>query len=332
MKILVLGGAGYIGSHFCHLAAEKGHEVVVLDNFSSGYRCFVKKFRVFEGDVADLALLDHVLGEEEFDAVCHFAGRISVAESVAHPELYIQSNRDNTEGILVALQSHAVPRIIFSSTAAVYSSDASGSTLSESAAVDPISPYGVSKLLAETVIKDWVDANDKNRAVVFRYFNAAGAGVAYEIGEAHDPETHLIPNAIYAGLRDSADPLKVYGNDYETRDGTCVRDFIHVLDIASAHLLALDLMDRLAARWNIFNLGSGAGFTVAEVIKECEAQLGLEIPKIYGPRREGDLATLVASCERARNVLGWHANHSSVENIVKTAIEWHLNIQPRLFS
>lgn len=331
MKVLVFGGAGYIGSHFCHLAADAGHDIVVFDDFSAGHRPFVEKFRVIEGDVADAVVLDKAL-KEGFDAVCHFAGRISVAESVNNPSLYARSNFENTQTILSALRQRGVERIIFSSTAAVYSSDASSLKLSENAEIKPMNPYGTSKLLAERAIDNWVEGDKCNRAVVFRYFNAAGAGTDYGLGEAHDPETHLIPNAIYSGLGVVADPLMVFGSDYPTKDGTCIRDFVHVLDIASAHLLALNLMDDLRDRFSCFNLGSGDGFTVGEVIAECERQLELVIPKVAAPRRDGDLPRLVASSDRAREMLEWQPLNSSLENIVSTAIEWHRNIQPRVFA
>ena len=326
MRICVFGGAGYIGSHFCHMARKAGHKIVIFDNFSSGHHFAVRDFEVITGDICDSFAVEACLAKG-FDAVCHFAGKISVAESMTDSESYWNVNVAGTKNILDALGGEEIRNLIFSSTAAVYAVNDSADSLSESADLGPVSVYGKTKLAAEKLIGDWVSQAEGNQATVFRYFNAAGAGTEFGLGEAHEPETHLIPNAIYASLDRELGPLHIFGTDYNTLDGTCLRDYVHVLDIADAHLLALN---NPVHGFRALNLGSNAGYTVGQVVQECERQLGVEIPKSYAARREGDAPSLVASNQLVLRELGWKPVRSGLSFIVETAIIWHRDLQPAI--
>ncbi|RDC67723.1 UDP-glucose 4-epimerase GalE [Rhodovulum sp. 12E13] len=318
-KVLVCGGAGYIGSHMVRLLKETGFEVVVFDNLSQGHAAAIPGVPLEQGDLLDRAALDAVFGAHDFDAVYHFAALIAVGESVSHPDRYYRNNLLGTLNLLDAMRTAGVDRFVFSSTAAVYGNPVTD-RIAESHTKAPISPYGRSKWMMEQVLADYARAFGM-RAVSFRYFNAAGADPSGGIGEAHDPETHLIPNVLLAALGER-DALDVFGDDYETRDGTCIRDYIHVRDIASAHLRALDWMEANAGT-HAFNLGNGAGFTTREVLDAAAKVTGREIPFRIGPRREGDPAVLVADSSRAKRELGWTPEFVELDAILASAWAWH---------
>lgn len=324
MKILVCGGAGYVGSHMVRYLLEKGHEVVVYDNLSTGHRESVPAGTPFvHGDIGDAGKLARVFADHTFDAVMHFCARSLVGESVIDPYAYYENNVGNTIALLDAMRHAGVDRLVFSSTAAVFGHPVSA-TIDESHPTTPINPYGQSKLMIEQVLVDAAKAYGL-RSVALRYFNAAGASACGSIGEAHDPETHLIPNVLKAVLGQGKG-LKVFGTDYDTRDGTCVRDYVHVNDLASAHLLAIDYMARNEGAFT-FNLGNGEGFTVREVIAAAEKVTGRPVPHEFAERREGDPAVLVASSQQAHAELGWRPAMARMEDILASAWQWHL--QPK---
>ncbi|MGA7440434.1 MAG: UDP-glucose 4-epimerase GalE [Luteibacter sp.] len=324
MNILVCGGAGYVGSHMVRYLLEKGHEVVVYDNLSTGHRESVPAGTPFvHGDIGDAGKLARVFADHTFDAVMHFCARSLVGESVIDPYAYYENNVGNTIALLDAMRHAGVDRLVFSSTAAVFGHPVSA-TIDESHPTTPINPYGQSKLMIEQVLADAAKAYGL-RSVALRYFNAAGASACGSIGEAHDPETHLIPNVLKAVLGQGKG-LKVFGSDYDTRDGTCVRDYVHVNDLASAHLLAIDYMARNEGAFT-FNLGNGEGFTVREVIAAAEKVTGRPVPHEFAERREGDPAVLVASSQQAHTELGWRPEMARMEDILASAWQWHL--QPK---
>lgn len=318
-KVLVVGGAGYIGSHMVRLLVEAGHEVVVFDNLSQGHREAVGDVELVEGDLLNPDDLAAVFRGRQIDAVIHFAALISVGDSVTSPDDYYRNNLCGTLNLLDAMRAAGVNKLVFSSTAAVF-----GNPLTERLAEDhplaPINPYGWSKRMVEQVLADMATAWGLN-SVALRYFNAAGAHPSAEIGEAHDPETHLLPVVLLAALG-QRDKLMLFGDDYDTPDGTCVRDYIHVMDLASAHLKALEFMDETPGA-HVFNLGNGAGFSNREVIETARAVTGREIAVEVAPRRAGDPARLVADSTRARAVLGWTPAYASLESIIESAWAWH---------
>ena len=318
-KILVCGGAGYIGSQMVRQLVEGGYEPVVFDNLSQGHAEAVPDVPLVRGDLLDEAALADVFAAHDFDAVYHFAALIAVGESVVAPDLYYRNNVVGALNLLDAMRRASVDRFVFSSTAAVY-----GNPLTDLIAEDhpqnPINPYGASKRMMEQVLADYGKAFGI-RSVVFRYFNAAGADPSGAIGEAHDPETHLVPNILLAALG-QRDGLDIFGDDYDTRDGTCIRDYIHVHDIASAHLAALDYMDRHDGS-NVFNLGNGGGFSNREVLDAAERVTGRKIPYRIGPRREGDAGILVADSKKAKSELGWTPAYPEIETIIESAWKWH---------
>lgn len=323
MRILVLGGAGYIGSHFCRLAADAGFEVRIFDDFSAGHDWAVSDFDAVSGNILDTNLLTEALAS--VDAVCHFAAKIVVSESVTNPGIYMENNVGGTQSVLIAMSRARVRALVFSSTAAVYGMPEEGlNVITEDCVPQPINPYGESKLQAEQLIQSWAEVGN-GVAMCFRYFNAAGALPEFGIGEAHDPETHLIPNILRALITGSGDSFELYGDDYPTEDGTCVRDYVHVADIADAHLLGLEYLGEAATDpFTICNLGSGLGYSNLEVIRACEAVHGAHLDYQIKPRRAGDSARLVASNNRARDLLGWTPRRSDIETIVSGAYEWHL--------
>lgn len=324
MKILICGGAGYVGSHMVRYVLDNGHDVVVYDNLSTGHRGSVPQgIPLVHGDIGDAAKLARVFAEHRFDAVMHFCARSLVGESVTDPYAYYENNVGNTISLLEAMRHASVDRIVFSSTAAVFGHPVSD-TIDETHPTVPINPYGQSKLMIEQVLADAARAYGL-RSVALRYFNAAGASACGSIGEAHDPETHLIPNVLKAVLGQGKG-LKVFGTDYDTRDGTCVRDYVHVSDLASAHMLAIDYMARNEGAFT-FNLGNGEGFSVREVIAAAEKVTGRPVPHEFAERRAGDPATLVASSQQARDELGWQPAMARMEDILASAWNWHL--QPR---
>jgi UDP-glucose 4-epimerase len=303
---------------------EKGHEVVVYDNLSTGHRESVPAGTPFvHGDIGDAGKLARVFADHTFGAVMHFCARSLVGESVIDPYAYYENNVGNTIALLDAMRHAGVDRLVFSSTAAVFGHPVSA-TIDESHPTTPINPYGQSKLMIEQVLADAAKAYGL-RSVALRYFNAAGASACGSIGEAHDPETHLIPNVLKAVLGHGKG-LKVFGSDYDTRDGTCVRDYVHVNDLASAHLLAIDYMARNEGAFT-FNLGNGEGFTVREVIAAAEKVTGRPVPHEFAERREGDPAVLVASSQQAHTELGWRPEMARMEDILASAWQWHL--QPK---
>ncbi len=318
-KILVVGGAGYIGSHTNKILSRAGYETLVLDNLSYGHRDFVKWGQLIEGDMADEDLLDSIFTQHDIIAVMHFSAFIAVGESVQKPGLYYDNNVSKTVTLLNKMVRYGVSYFIFSSTCAIMG-EPQYLPLDEEHPRNPINPYGWSKYMVEQILKDFELAHGL-KSTILRYFNASGADPDCEIGEKHDPETHLIPLILDAamGLREN---ITVFGKDYATRDGTCIRDYIHVNDLAQAHLLALDWMIQ-NQKCNHFNLGNGEGFSVKEIIEVVEKVTDTKIPVKVGDRREGDAASLIGSSEKARRVLGWKPQLDSIEDIVSTAWNWH---------
>jgi UDP-glucose 4-epimerase len=315
MKILVVGGAGYIGSHMVRELMDKGYDPFVFDNLSTGYSDAVPEGRLIRGDLADREGLRQLFGGQRFDAVMHFASFIQVGESVDNPLKYYFNNVANSINLLSEMERAGVNRLVFSSTAAVYGTP-SMVPIDEDSPLKPENPYGRSKLVLENILADCEKAWGLKSASL-RYFNAAGAHPAAGIGERHDPESHLIPIILQvaSGKREF---ITVNGNDYDTPDGTCVRDYIHVCDLASAHTLALEelLKDKGSM---IFNLGNGKGYSINEVIEVCRKVTGHPIPVRVGSRRAGDPATLVASSEKIIRDLGWKPRFADLESIVESA-------------
>ena len=320
MHVLVCGGAGYIGAHMVRRLAADGHRVTVFDDFSTGHRAAVEGVDVVEGDVLDASALDRAFAGRGLDAVMHFCAKSLVGESVQQPNRYYANNVGGTLQLLEAMRRHDVGQLVFSSTAAVFGNPVHD-LIDESHPTAPINPYGRSKLMAEALLADAAAAYGL-RSVALRYFNAAGASEEGGIGESHSPETHLVPNILRAALG-TGPRLKVFGNDYPTPDGTCVRDYVHVDDLCDAHLRALAHM-AAAVGAHAFNLGNGAGFSVLEVIEAARVVSGRDIPFDLAPRRPGDPARLVAGSARARDVLGWRPRHADIGGIVETAWRWHL--------
>ncbi len=317
--ILVLGGAGYIGSHACKALAAAGHTPVVYDNLVFGHRWAVRWGPLEEGDLADRARLDEVFRRWKPDAVMHFAAFAFVGESVIDPGKYYRNNVAATLALLETMRDHGVNQLVFSSTCATYGVP-DHSPIDEEHPQRPINPYGASKLMVERMLADFGAAHGL-RSTTLRYFNAAGADAAGEIGEDHDPETHLIPLVLETalGLRPE---LVIYGEDYPTADGTCIRDYVHVDDLAQAHLLALDALATASPGVTCYNLGNGQGFSVKEVIASAERVTGRSVKVQVGPRRAGDPPSLVGSAEKIRRELGWTPRHADIDGIVGTAWRW----------
>ncbi len=316
--ILVTGGAGYVGSHCCKEFAAQGWTVVVYDNLYRGWRDMVRWGELIEGDILDTTALQTAVAKVKPDVLAHFAALTYVGESVEQPDLYYRNNTLGTFNILEALRAAGVNKMIFSSTAATYGEPLEA-PMPETHRQLPINPYGWSKLMVERMMADYADAYGL-RFASLRYFNAAGASPDGDIGERHEPETHVIPLAARGALRDDY-RFTIFGDDFDTRDGTCVRDYVHVSDLGRAHAAAADyLMTGGAAQF--FNLGTGEGTTVKEIADAIEKVSGKPLPRKVGPRRAGDPAVLVASNTRAREVLGWTPTQSSIDEIVRTAWAW----------
>lgn len=320
MKILVTGGAGYVGSHACKALRQKGHEPTVFDNLVYGHRDFVKWGPLVEGDLLDVKSVDTVFKSGRFDALMHFAAYTYVGESVEDPARYYRNNVAGTLNLLDCARSNGVNKVVFSSTCATYGVPMQV-PIPEDHPQFPINPYGETKLTVERMLADF-DRAYGTRSVSLRYFNAAGADPDVEVGEAHDPETHLIPLVLDAAIG-RRPHITVYGSDYETPDGTCIRDYIHVSDLAQAHCLALEYLAG-GARSAAFNLGCGTGYSVKEVIDAAVKMTERIIPQKTGPRRPGDPPRLVGSSDKAKAVLGWAPKRSDIETIISDAWRWHL--------
>lgn len=322
MAILVLGGAGYIGSHTVYELIDRGEEVVVADNLETGHiEAVHPKAKFYQGDIRDRAFVDKVFEECKIDAVIHFAANSLVGESMTNPLKYYDNNLCGTKVLLESMVAHRIDKIVFSSTAATYG-EPKNIPIMESDSTHPTNCYGETKLSMEKMFK-WTGRAHGLRYVSLRYFNACGAHESGEIGEAHAPETHLIPLILQVpnGKREA---ITIYGDDYQTPDGTCIRDYIHVTDLAMAHILAVQYL-RDGNISNIFNLGNGVGFSVKEVIETARKVTGHPIPAVISERRAGDPARLIASSEKARQVLGWNPQHDDLEKIIASAWKWHKN-------
>lgn len=317
--ILVVGGAGYIGSHVNKLLTEKGFETVVFDSLIYGHKEFAQWGTFVQGDLADKSQIDRVFENFNIEAVMHFAAFIEAGESVVNPRKYYRNNVVCALNLLESMIEHDVKKFVFSSTCATYGMPLE-IPLTETHPQNPINPYGMTKLFVEKMLHDFDPAYGLKYAAL-RYFNAAGADPSSVIGEWHNPETHLIPLVLDAamGKRDS---IKIFGTDYDTPDGTCVRDYIHVNDLAAAHVLALEYL-RGGGGSDAFNLGNGAGFSVKEIIKVAEKVTGKPITAIETERRPGDPDTLIGTAEKAKRVLGWEQQFASIDDIIGTAWNWH---------
>ncbi|MEQ2876998.1 UDP-glucose 4-epimerase GalE [Enterococcus asini] len=322
MAILVLGGAGYIGSHAVDQLVNKGYEVVVVDSLFTGHKAAVhEKAKFYEGDIRDKEFLNNVFEQEAIDGVMHFAAFSLVGESVEKPLMYFNNNVYGMQVLLEVMKAHDVKHIVFSSTAATYG-EPEVVPISEDMPTNPKNPYGESKLMMEKMMK-WCDNAYGMKYVALRYFNVAGAKADASIGEDHDPETHLVPIILQVALG-QRDSLKIFGDDYATPDGTCIRDYVQVEDLIAAHILALEYL-KAGNPSDAFNLGSNDGYSVKEMLEAARAVTGKEIPAEVVPRRAGDPAQLVAASEKARNILGWEPAYTDIKDIIRTAWNWHVS-------
>lgn len=318
MIVLVAGGAGYIGSHMVRMLVALGHSVVTIDDLSAGFRDAVLGGEFVQGSLHDKAALSSLFDAHQFDAVVHFAGSIAVGESVRDPAKYYQNNLTGTLNLLDAMREHGVNKLVFSSTAAIFG-DPHYVPIDEAHPQAPINPYGMTKWVTERILRDY-DAAYGLRSVVLRYFNAAGAAPDAALGERHDPETHLIPLALRAA-NGMLSELTVFGTDYDTFDGTCIRDYIHIVDLCEAHVLALHhLMAGGDSR--AYNLGNGQGYSVKEVIETTQKVTGTQVPIKYGPRRAGDPPRLVADSSKIRADWGWSPKYGDLGVIIEHAWKW----------
>ena len=313
-KILVTGGAGYIGSHTVNLLLQQGYDVTVVDNLSKGHKHNVPGGRLYKLSLADTDALSELMRQTTPDAVIHFAAFIAVGESMREPEVYFANNVGGSLSLLTAMLRAGVKHIVFSSTAAVYGNPANAPIL-ETFPIQAVNPYGESKVMVETLLR-WFDEIHQIRSVCLRYFNAAGADPSGQFGEQHEPETHLIPLLFRAIL--SGKPVTVYGTDYDTPDGTCIRDYIHVNDLGQAHIQAVEYLAAGGAS-DQFNAGTGSGHSVMEVIRAVEEVTGQKVPFVVGPRREGDPPSLVAASDKLRSKLGWNPQYPDLRTIVAHA-------------
>ena len=318
--ILVVGGAGYIGSHMVKDLLQVGHEVIVLDDLSTGHRELVSGGRFIKGSLGDAVLLDRIFSDNRIDAVMHFAAFALVGESVVRPLKYYKNNVSATTELLHAMVRHNVKRFIFSSTAAVYG-EPLDVPIMEDHPCNPTNPYGASKTAVERMLKD-CDSAYGIRYVSLRYFNASGAHDSAQIGERHQPETHLIPLILKVASNENKN-IKIFGTDYPTPDGTCVRDYVHVSDLTQAHLLSLNALT-LESKSAIYNLGNSRGYSVREVVELARKVTGHPIPAVETDRRPGDPAILIASSEKIKRELGWKPQYEDLEKIVHTAWKWEL--------
>lgn len=322
MTILVLGGAGYIGSHAVDQLINQGNKVAVVDNLLTGHRQAVHPDAAFyQGDIRDKDFLKGVFAKEEIEGVIHFAASSLVGESVENPLKYFNNNVYGMQILLEVMQEFSVKHIVFSSTAATYG-EPEQSPITEMTPTNPKNPYGESKLMMEKMMR-WCDEAYGMKFVALRYFNVAGAKADATIGEDHDPETHLVPIILQAALGQRKE-VAIFGDDYDTPDGTCIRDYVHVEDLIAAHLLALDYLLK-GNESNVFNLGSNNGYSVKEMVEAARTVTQKEIPARIAPRRAGDPSTLVASSDKAKAVLGWQPKYTNVVSIIETAWKWHVS-------
>ncbi|PFG14890.1 UDP-glucose 4-epimerase GalE [Bacillus sp. es.036] len=321
MAILVTGGAGYIGSHTVMYLREQNEDVVVLDNLTKGHEQAVLNVPLYKGDLTDGKVIDQIFADHDIDSVIHFAASSLVGESVTNPLEYYRNNVAGSHALVSKLVEHDVKYIVFSSTAATYGNP-ERTPIEEEDVTNPTNPYGETKLAIEKMLR-WCDDAYGLKSTSLRYFNAAGADPEGKIGEDHQPESHLIPIVLQAALG-QREKVSIFGNDYDTKDGTCVRDYIHVLDLAQAHYLALKKMKETNES-GVYNLGNGKGFTVKEVIDTCRSVTEKSIKAEVAPRRAGDPATLIASSSKAMNVLGWKPVYPELSQIVAHAWSWHQN-------
>ncbi|MEI5993254.1 UDP-glucose 4-epimerase GalE [Candidatus Enterococcus mansonii] len=322
MSILVLGGAGYIGSHAVDQLINKGYEVIVIDNLQTGHKQAIHQQATFyQGDIRDKAFMQEVFKKETIDGVIHFAASSLVGESVEQPLKYFNNNVYGTQITLEVMEEFGVKHIVFSSTAATYG-EPKEMPIVETMPTNPENPYGESKLMMEKMMK-WCDNAYGIKYVALRYFNVAGAKSDASIGEDHDPETHLIPIILQAALG-QREYLGIYGDDYDTPDGTCIRDYVYIEDLIAAHISALEYLKK-GNDSNVFNLGSNTGYSVKEMLEAARAVTGKEIPAKVMPRRAGDPSKLVASSEKAKSILGWQPQVTDIKQIIKTAWDWHVN-------
>ncbi|MBC3864191.1 UDP-glucose 4-epimerase GalE [Undibacterium jejuense] len=321
LNILVVGGAGYIGSHMVKYLSQNDCKVVTVDNLSSGYRDAIVFGEFIEGDISEVEFLRQIFEKHQFDVVMHFASFIQVGESVREPTKYYQNNVVNTLNLLSVMKEFNVDKFVFSSSAAIFG-EPETRLITENHPKNPLNPYGKSKLMVEQILEDFAKGYQLN-SVSLRYFNAAGADPEGELGERHLPETHLIPLVLQVASK-RRDSISVYGNDYDTPDGTCIRDYVHVSDLCSAHWLAVKTLVNGASGHQAFNLGSGKGFSVREVIDVAQKVTGRPIPNVVESRRSGDPACLVADSTYAKSVLGWKPQFGKLEEIIKDAWNWEV--------
>lgn len=321
MNILVCGGAGYIGSHMVAHLLENNHNVVILDNLQTGHKDAILGGKFYLGNLKDSIILDKIFTENKIDAVIDFAANSLVGESVENPLKYFDNNIGSTISLLQSMNKHNIKYIVFSSTAATYG-EPENMPIQEQDKTFPTNPYGESKLAVEKILK-WCDNAYGIKYTALRYFNACGAHINGKIGEDHNPESHLIPIILQAAMG-KRDKIMIFGDDYNTEDGSCVRDYVHVSDLASAHLLALKRLQS-GGESKIYNLGNGKGFSVKEVVEVAKKVTGINIKSEIADRRPGDPATLIASSNKAIKELGWNPKFNSLETIIDTAWKWHKN-------
>ncbi len=320
MNILVTGGAGYIGSHAVRKLLVAGHSVCILDNLSYGHRASVPEgVPFFEVDLSETDKIEEILRENSIEAVMHFAALISVGESVQKPLDYYWNNTAGAMSLLRAMQRAGVKRFVFSSTAATYG-EPEETPIFETTKQNPINPYGRSKWFVEHILRDLVAADPTFAFVAFRYFNVAGAAEDASIGEDHKPETHLIPLVLFAAMGKRGQ-ITVFGTDYPTPDGTCIRDYVHVNDLADAHVLGIESLKEGDAKF--YNLGIGRGYSVREILDAAQKATGKEIATVYGSRRDGDPARLYANSDKVQQELGWKPKHTDTEDVIASAWKWH---------
>ncbi|MBY0316946.1 MAG: UDP-glucose 4-epimerase GalE [Bdellovibrionales bacterium] len=325
MNILVTGGAGYVGSQTAKILQQKGHEIFIFDNLSRSDGTLAKWGTFIEGDICDAQRVANVLEQNQIEAVFHFAGAIDVAESMRDPMKYYRNNVIGTYNLVQAMLDHGVKNMIFSSSCTTYGA-AKDTPIKETAHQLPINVYGDTKLAVEKFLKS-ISSTRKLNSIVLRYFNACGADLDLEAGELHDPETHIIPLALKA-VFDPHYTLEIFGDDYPTPDGSCIRDYVHVQDIAEAHMLSLDYLLESAVKFDVFNIGSGQGLSVFEIIRSIEKITGGKVKYQMSPRRSGDAAELVGDITKIKNILKWQPQHSDIETIVRSARDWMLKSNP----